>query len=432
MQAVCLILFFLILIVLSVPISFAVGLATFLALLVGQYDFITITGTLAQRTIVAVDSFPLLAIPFFILSGELMARGGIARRLIDLAQVFVGRFTGGLGHVNVFSCMLFGSISGSAAAAASTIGPATVPIMEEEGYDRDFGTALTMCSATLGLIIPPSNIMIIYCLVASTSVAAMFVSGYLPGLIMGLGLMAVTWFFSSKRKYGKVTKISFKEAIRRIQRSILSLLLVIIVIGGILGGFFTATEASAVAVIYAFILSVLVYKEISLKELPKIFLSCAITTAFFMFLIGTSKALGWLISDLHLPEKLSAAMLSISQNKYVILLLINIILLVIGTFMDMTPAVLIFTPIFLPVVTSPEIGLHPLHFGIMMIANLCIGLCTPPVGSMLFVGCAVTKTTITRVIPHLLPMFVVMIICLLFITYLPSNIILFFTRLLGL
>ncbi|MBN2289225.1 MAG: TRAP transporter large permease, partial [Candidatus Glassbacteria bacterium] len=343
-------------------------------------------------------------------------RGGLARRLIDFANVIVGRFRGGLAYVNVVTCMLFGSISGSAVAAVSSIGGFMIPVMNKKGYDRDFNAAVSITSATTGLLIPPSNIMIVYSLASGgVSVAFIFLAGFLPGILMGLGLMFVCWLFARKKGYGKEEGGGIKDFFIHFKRSFLSLLLVFIVLGGIIGGVFTATEASAVAVLYAFLLSVVLYREVRLSELPGIILECGITTAVVMLLIGTSMAMSWVLAYENIPQSISAFLVNLTDNKLLIFLIINLMLLAVGTFMDMTPAVLIFTPIFLPVVMN--LGMDPIHFGIMMIFNLCIGICTPPVGTALFVGCSIAKTTIGKVTRPLLPFFIAMIVVLFIVTY---------------
>ncbi len=375
--------------------------------------------TVAQQMATGINSFALLAIPFFILSGQLMGRGGIARRLIDFAKVLVGMFPGGLSYVNVLACMFFGAISGSAAAATSAIGGFMIPMMNKEGYDKNFNTAVTVTGATTGLLIPPSNILIVYSLASGgVSIAALFIAGYLPGFLVGLGLMTVCAVISIIKKYPVGKRENFIVGIKKFLDAIPSLLLVIIVIGGILAGYFTATEASAVAVLYALLLSVVFYREVKIKDLPSILLKTVETTAIVMLLIGTSKAMSWILSYENIPQNISAALIGMTNSKIVILLMINIILLIVGTFMDMTPAVLIFTPIFLPIVI--QLGMTPLHFGIMMVLNLCIGLCTPPVGSVLFLGCSIGKTTIADITKTLLPFFLAMIIVLMLITYIPA------------
>ncbi len=408
---------FVLLLYFNVPIAFCIGISTLITVLsVGGLPAYKIV---AQRIATGIDSFALLAIPFFILAGALMGRGGIARRLIDFANVLVGRFRGGLSYVNILTCMLFGAISGSAVAAVSSVGGFMIPLMNQEGYDRDFNVAVSITAATTGLLIPPSNVMIVYSLATGgvVSIAAIFLAGFLPGFLVGVSLMIVSGYLSIKRNYGHGEKVSLSEGVRRFFKAIPPVMLVVIVLGGILGGIFTATEASAIAVVYAFILSVLVYREVKWQEIPDVLLQTGITTAVVMLLIGTSMAMSWILAYENIPQSISAALLGLTNNKYIILLIINVILLFVGTFMDMTPAVLIFTPIFLPVVE--RLGMHPIHFGIVLITNLCIGLCTPPVGSCLFVGCGIGNTTITQVLKPLLPFFGAMILALLLITYIP-------------
>jgi len=409
---------FVILLLLNVPIAISIGVSTLLTMLFTIAPLPAIT-TVAQQMATGINSFALLAIPFFILSGLMMGRGGIARRLIDFAKVLVGMFPGGLAYVNVVSCMFFGSISGSAVAATSAIGGFMIPIMNKEGYDRDFNAAITVTSSTTGLLIPPSNVLIVYSLASGgVSIAALFIAGYLPGILVGLGLIGVAAVLSVINNYPVVGRTLFIESLKRFFDAIPSLLLIIIVIGGIIAGIFTATEASAVAVIYSFILSVIIYREVKFSELPEILLKTVETTAIVMLLIGTSKAMSWILSYENIPQTISATLIALTESKVLILLIINIILLAVGTFMDMTPAVLIFTPIFLPV--AVELGIDPIHFGIMMVLNLCIGLCTPPVGSVLFVGCGIAGTTISKMIKPLLPFYVAMIIALIFVIYVPE------------
>ncbi len=409
---------FLILLSIGVPISYSIGISSLLTMLISISSLPSVT-TIAQRTATGIDSFALLAIPFFILAGQLMNSGGIARRLIDFAKVIVGRLPGGLAFVNILAAMFFGAISGSAVAAASAIGGFMTPVMEKEGYDKNFSAAVNITSATTGLIIPPSNVLIVYSLASGgVSIAALFIAGYIPGIILGLSLMLVAFIHAKRKNYKVNVEITFSDSIKKLLDAIPSLLLIVIVIGGIVAGYFTATEASAVAVLYAFILSVFIYKEIKLKDLPQILLSSASTTAIVMLLVGTSMAMSWVMAYENIPQNVAEALLALSSNKIVILIIINIILLFIGTFMDMTPAVLIFTPIFLPVVM--QLGVDPIHFGIIMVMNLSVGLCTPPVGSVLFVGCSVANLPITKVIKPLIPMFIAMFVALLLVTYIPE------------
>ena len=405
------------LLVMNVPIAVCIGVATLVTIL--SLGDVPTAYIVSQKVSNGIASFPLLAIPFFILSGVLMGEGGMARRLMDFASSVIGRFHGGLAYVNTMTCMMFGAISGSAAAAVSSIGGFMIPEMERKNYGRDFSVALTTASATTGLLIPPSNIMIVYAVVAgNVSVAGLFLGGVIPGIVMGLLIMTACFFMNRKLAVGTGEPASMKQMIVCFGHAFPSLLLVLIVIGGILGGVFSATEASAVAVLYALILGVVVYREVKITDLPRIFLKASKTTSVVMILVGASQAMGWILAYEQIPQTVSSALLAISENKIVILLIINLLLLVVGTFMDMTPAVLIFTPILLPVVT--KLGLEPVHFGIFMIANLCIGLCTPPVGTCLFIGCGVGKTTIANVVRPLIPIFFAMSIGLILITYVPG------------
>jgi tripartite ATP-independent transporter DctM subunit len=417
------------LMLLNVPIAVCIGLAT-VATIASLGDVPT-GYVVAQRLSTGISSFPLLAIPFFVLSGVLMGDGGMARRLMEFASSLVGRFPGGLAYVNTLSCMLFGAVSGSAAAAVSSIGSFMIPQMVEKGYKREFAVALTATSATTGLLIPPSNIMIVFAVVSgNVSVAALFLAGVLPGLLMGLALMRasfVTLRFLTPASVRAAARAAAAQAtaagatgpsvIGAFLGAVPSLLLVVVVLGGILGGLFSATEASAIAVAYCLILAMFFYKEVRLAALPEILLRSAKTTSVVMFLVGASQAMSWVLAYEQIPQMVSAAMLALSADPLMVLLLINVLLLIVGTFMDMTPAVLIFTPIFLPVVMG--LDMHPVHFGIVIIANLCIGLCTPPVGTCLFLGCSVGKTTIAKVVPSAIPFFIAMAIALLAITYIP-------------
>jgi len=375
--------------------------------------------TIAQRMTTGIDSFALLAIPFFILAGEIMKRGGIANRLINFAKSLVASLPGGLAYVNVLASMLFGAISGSALAAASAIGSTMTDRMEKEGYPRTFSASVNITSSTTGLLIPPSNILIVYALASggTASVAALFIAGYLPGILLGFAIMGYIAFVAIHRGYAKGKRATIFEIWTYFRKAFFSLLLLVIVVGGIVAGIFTATEASVIAVLYAAVLS-LIYGDMKTKDFPDVLLSSAKTTAVVMFLICTSMAMSWLSSFEGIPEMISTFLLEQLHNKFAIFLAINIILLIIGTFMDMTPAVLIFTPIFLPVVTT--LGMDPVHFGIVIVLNLCIGICTPPVGTLLFVGSGVAKVPVTQVIKPLLPFLAIMVIVLMLISYIPE------------
>jgi tripartite ATP-independent transporter DctM subunit len=409
---------FIVLLLLKVPVAYSIGIATALSLLLNIDSMPGLT-TIAQRMTTGIDSFALLAIPFFILAGEIMKRGGIANRLINFAKSLVASLPGGLAYVNVLASMLFGAISGSALAAASAIGSIMTDRMEKEGYPRTFSASVNITSSTTGLLIPPSNILIVYALASggTASVAALFIAGYLPGILLGFAIMGYIAFIAISRGYAKGRRATIFEVWTYFRKAFFSLLLLLIVVGGIVAGIFTATEASVIAVLYAAVLS-LIYGDMKTGDFPEVLLSSAKTTAVVMFLICTSMAMSWLFSFEGIPEMISTFLLEQLHNKFAIFLAINMILLLIGTFMDMTPAVLIFTPIFLPVVTT--LGMDPVHFGIVIVLNLCIGICTPPVGTLLFVGSGVAKVSVTQVIKPLLPFLAIMVIVLMLISYIPE------------
>jgi tripartite ATP-independent transporter DctM subunit len=427
-EVLVLVISFIILLGIGLPIAFSIAISATITLLVSVPAMATLT-TVAQRMATGLDSFTLLAIPFFILAGQLMNSGGIARRLIDFARALVGALPGGLAFVNIVANMMFGAISGSAVASASAIGGAMGPRMEKEGYDKSYSAAVNISSATTGLIIPPSNTLIVFSLASGgVSIAALFMAGYLPGLLIGALLMLTAGIMAKKRNYPRGEKASFNEVVRTFVSALPSLLMLVVVIGGIVNGLFTATEASAIAVLYAAVL-VFIYKEVAIAQIRPLLLDTIKTTCIVLFLVATSISLSWVMAYENIPQTITTVLLSISDNPIIILLIINIVLLCVGIFMDMTPAVLIFTPIFLPVVAAT--GMDPVHFGIMMILNLCIGLCTPPVGSVLFVGCSVAKIKIQSVIRPLLPLFLTMLIGLMLVAFVPQ-ISLFLPRLLGL
>ena len=403
---------------LGVPISFSIGLATLAAGCMMLPLEVTLA-VIGQKVATGLDSFSLLAIPFFIFAGVLMNCGGIAHRLINLSQVIVGRMPGSLGHVNVMANMMFGSISGSAVAAAAAVGGTMSPMQKKAGYDPAYSAAINVTSCITGLLIPPSNVLNIYALTAGgISVATLFMAGYIPGILMGLSIMVVGAVIAKRRGYPVAERPTLAVVLKAFWDAFPSLLLVFVVMGGILGGIFTATEASAIAVVYTFILSVLIYREVKFKDLPKIILDSVITTSIVLLLIGISVGMSWAMTNADIPYTISDALMSVSENPFVILLIINIILLIVGVFMDMTPAVLIFTPIFLPIATN--LGMDPVHFGIMMVFNLCIGLCTPPVGSALFVGCSVAGVRLQDLLKPMLPFFGALLVTLLAVTYIPS------------
>lgn len=391
---------------LGVPISFGIGLSAFLALVISFPTDIA-AQIVAQKLMTALDSFGLLAIPLFILAGAIMNQGGIARRLVEFAKLMVGFLPGALAHCNVLANMMFGAISGSAVSSAAAVGEIMLPLQRKEGYDASFATAVNVASAPTGLLIPPSGALILFSLVSGgTSVAALFVAGYIPGFLMGLGLMVVAARVAHREGYPTYPRPAFKELGKAFLDALPSLFMIVVVIGGIIKGLFTASEASAVAVLYALILSFL-YREITLKQLPNIVLGATVTTSIVLFLVGGSVAMSWVFSAANIPELVVNVLGMVSQEPVVILLMINLILLLSGTFLDLTPALLIFTPIFLPIVV--KLGVDPVHFGVMMVLNLCIGTCTPPVGSLLFVGSSVSGVPIPEIVRHLIPMYVVLV-----------------------
>ncbi|MDO5338317.1 MAG: TRAP transporter large permease [Eubacteriales bacterium] len=407
-----------IMLIAGVPIAVALGISSVCAILpVMDTSVAVLTG--AQRIFSGISVFSLLAIPFFILAGNIMNKGGIAVRLINLAKLLTGRTPGALAQTNVIANMLFGAISGSGTAAASAMGSIIGPIEKDEGYDPNFSSAVNIATAPTGLLIPPSNVMITFSLVSGgTSVAALFMAGYIPGFLWGLACMLVIFVIAKKRGYRSTQKFTGKEKVKIILEALPCLLLILIVIGGIIAGIFTATEGSVVAVVYSLLLSLFGYKSIKVKDIPKLLKDSAEMTGIIIFLIGVSSIMSWVMAFTNIPTLVSNGLLSISNNKFVILFLINIILLVVGTFMDMTPACLIFTPIFLPVCTA--LGMSTIHFGIMLIFNLCIGTITPPVGTTLFVGVKVGGVKIETVIPQLLYYFAAIFIVLLLVTYIPA------------
>jgi tripartite ATP-independent transporter DctM subunit len=417
LDIIILILSFLILLGIGMPVAWALGITGLITLLL-NVDSLIAFATLGQQFITSLDSFTLLAIPFFILAGQIMNQGGIATRLIQFAKNLVGSMPGGLAQINVVAAMLFGAIAGSSVAAASAIGSILGPKMEKEGYSKEFGASINITSASLGLVIPPSNVLIVYSLASGgASIAALFIAGYIPGILTGLGLMVIAALWTIRKKYPVGARASLKELTQSFAQAVPSLLLLFIVIGGIVVGIFTATEAAAIAVVYSLGLA-FIYREVGIKDLPDILIRAVKTTSIVMLLIAASITLSWVMTFGHLPQTVSEFMLGLSDNKIVILIIINVILLFVGMFMDMTPAILIFTPILLPVVT--QLGIHPVHFGIIMVMNLCIGICTPPVGTLLFVGISIAGTTIEKMIKPLLPLFIGMIIVLLIVTFWPE------------
>lgn len=401
----------------GVPIAVSIGFSSAISMLIITPADIAFA-TSAQRVFAGSNSFSLIAIPFFVLAGNIMNNGGIAIRLVNAAKVLAGKRPGALAITNIIANMFFGAISGSAAAAAAAIGGTMGPIQKEEGYDPNYSVAANVASAPTGTLIPPSNTMIVFSTVAgSVSIAALFLAGYIPGLIWGLGCIILASREAKKRGYVNEVTLTGKEKLKVLWQAVPSLLLIVIIVGGIMKGVFTATEASAISVVYSLILSFL-YKSIKVSDLPRIILQSAVTTGIITFMIGVSSIMSWAMAFTEIPDMIANAVLGLTSNKYLILLLINIILLIVGTFMDATPAILIFTPILLPIVTS--LGVNPVQFGIIICMNLAVGIITPPVGTVLFTGCKVGGVTIESVVKDMIPYFVVIIISLLLVTFIPQ------------
>ncbi|MGE0074488.1 MAG: TRAP transporter large permease [Sphaerochaetaceae bacterium] len=408
---------FVILLLLKFPITFTLFISSVFTALYLNIPLMSIV----QRTVSGVNSFSLLAIPFFILAGEIMGRGGISRRLVEFSNALVGRVQGGLAQVNVLASMFFGGISGSAVADVSSIGTMLIPMMVDKGYDDDYSVAVTVTSSCQGVIIPPSHNMIIFSLAAGggVSVGKLFMGGIVPGILLGVALMIVSYIIAVKRGYPKEERYGLKRTLKVSRDAILGLLTVVIIIGGVVSGVFTATESASVAAVYAFIITFLVYREISIKEIPKILLHSLRTLAMVMSLIAAASAFGWLLAYLRIPQAVTMFLLGISHNPVVLLLLINVMLLVLGAIMDMAPLIIIVTPILFPVVVG-QMGMDPIQFGIMLILNLAIGLCTPPVGSALFVGSAIGKISIEKATKAMLPFYAAMIVTLMLVTFWPG------------
>ncbi len=406
---------FAVLLLAGVPVAFALGASA-----IATMAWLDIPLIVAfQRMAAGMNVFALMAIPFFIYAGELMNHSGIAERLVRFAHSLLGRVRGGLGQVNVLASMMFGAVSGSAVASASAMGSALVPVMKEEGYDPDYSVDVTISAATTGLLIPPSHNMIIYAIAAGgLPIGALFLAGVVPGLMLGMALMVVAYIIARRRGYPAGEFPGWLIVAKTFVYAIPGLLSAVIIVGGILSGVFTATESSAIAVIYTMIVSALVYRSLDRKAFVRASLSAVRTTAMVLLVIGTAAAFGWVLAVTEVPLRLSNAMLEISSNPIVILLLINLILLALGTFMDMSPLIVISTPIFLPV--AIELGVDPVHFGIIMILNLGTGLITPPVGSVLFVGSAVGGVRIEEAIRGLWPFYLAFIVMLGLVTYVPA------------
>jgi tripartite ATP-independent transporter DctM subunit len=407
---------FLILLFLNMPISFAIGIG---AVISGLTLWDVDNTTIVQRMLAAINVFPLLAVIFFIFSGVLMARGGISARLVRLEEVIVGRIPGGLAHINILSSMFFGGVSGSAVADVSSIGAMMIPAMEKDGYSRPYATAVTLTSAVMGPIIPPSIAMIIFAHVAgSVSIAGLFLAGAIPGVLIGIGLMGVA-FVNAKLYHGKVIpSIPLKEKLIRVVDGVAGMMTIVIILGGITSGIFTATEAGAVAAFYALILTVFIYRSIKISELPAILYECCIINAVVLFLVATSSVFTWILTYENFPTMVSDMLLSVTENKIIILLILNVLLLFLGMFIDQTPAIIMLVPVFLPL--AQRLDIHLIHLGVIVVINLSFGLITPPVGTSLFVGCRIANLPITAVVRPMLQFLPIMIAVLLLVTYVPD------------
>lgn len=406
---------FLTFLVLGIPIAFVLGLTSFVALLYsGNIPFLLIPKEMFSGT----DSFPLLAVPFFILAGNLMNAGGITRRLIHFCNILLGYIRGGLALVNVVASMFFAGITGAAVADTSALGSILIPAMTREKYDRDFSAAVTAASSTVGPIIPPSIPMVILGTVGELSVGALFLAGVVPGILVGLSLLAVSYIISVKRDYPKEKIKSLKEFLFGLKDALLALLMPGIILGGILGGIFTPTEAAVVAVVYAFLISCLIYREIRWRDLPRVLIDSVVTTSIIMLVIANSAIFGWILANHQVPQTVAQIFLSISSNKWVLLLLINIFLLFVGTFMETTASLIILTPILLPL--AIKVGIDPIHFGLVMVLNLVIGLITPPLGVCLFIACSIAKITLEQIVKAILPFLIAAIGVLFLVTYVPE------------
>ncbi|EHW9787700.1 TRAP transporter large permease [Escherichia coli] len=419
---------FVVLLAMGSPIGICIVIASFSTMMLVLPFDVAMFST-AQKMFSSLDSFALLAVPFFVLSGVIMNSGGIASRLVNFATLFTGKLPGSLSYTNIVGNMMFGAISGSAIAASTSIGGVMVPMSAREGYDRSFAAAVNIASAPTGMLIPPTTAFILYALASGgTSIAALFAGGLVAGLLWGIGCMLVTLIVAKRHNYRVFFTVQKGMVLKVSVEAIPSLMLIVIIVGGIVQGIFTAIEASAIAVVYTLLLTVVFYRTLKLKDLPSILLQTVVMTGVIMFLLATSSAMSFSMSITNIPTALSNMILGISANKLVILLVITVFLLIIGAFMDIGPAILIFTPILLPIMI--KLGVDPIHFGIIMIYNLAIGTITPPVGSGLYVGASVGKVKVEEVIKPLLPFYAVIIGVLLLITYIPGMT-LFLPRLLG-
>ncbi|MDR7869692.1 MAG: TRAP transporter large permease [Tissierellaceae bacterium] len=407
---------FVLIIAIGAPIALALGLSSLLSVFMGTTLPLSL---IPQRMFTAADSFPMMAIPFFMLSGALMETGGISRRLINLAEKLVGHLTGGLAMVGIVSCMFFAAISGSGPATVAAIGGIMVPYMVRAGYDKSFASAVMAIAGSIGIIIPPSIPMVTYGVVAGASIGAMFMGGILPGALIGLALMVASYFTCKKSGYGiGEGKFSMKEALVALKEAFWAILMPVIILGGIYGGFFTPTEAAAIAVAYGFIVGFFIYKELKLSDLPDIFINSAVSTATVMLIIAAASVFGWVLTAERIPDAVAVGFTKLTDNPMVYMLLINLLLLIVGTFMETNAAIIILTPIFLPL--ALKLGINPIFFGIIMVVNLALGMVTPPLGVNLFVACGISKITIEQITKAVIPLIIVNIGVIILLTLVPQ------------
>ncbi len=406
---------FVLLIIMTVPISFALGISAAVWIAIGgQVPLIL----MPQRMYAGIDSFPLIAIPFFILAGKIMSTGGISDRLIKVASVLVGRFQGGLAYINVVSSMFFAGITGSATADASSIGSILIPSMIKKGYDKDFTVAVTSTAAVIGILIPPSIPMVLYGIITNTSIGDLFLAGAVPGILVGAVLILTSAIIAKKRGYPREEKYSLKQSIAIIADGILPVLTVVIVLGGIILGIFTPTEAAVIAVAYAFVLSYFVYGELKLRDLPKMLLETVEMNGMVMLMVAAATIFSWIVTSQMIPKAIADFLLASIHNKFLMLLVFNVVLLIAGCILDLTPAMIIFVPVLAPI--AFQMGVNPIHFGAMVVVNLGIGLFTPPVGAVLFVSCSIAKINMKEIIRGFIPFFAAMLAVLLVVTYIPA------------
>jgi C4-dicarboxylate transporter, DctM subunit len=404
-----------VLFLINIPIAVALGLASMIVLLIQDNVSLMVV---VQKMFNSTDSFTLMAVPFFILAGKLMESGGISKRMMNFASTMVGSLHGGLAIISIVTCMFFAAVSGSAAATTAAVGSILIPAMVKKGYDKSFSTAIQAAGGTIGVMIPPSVPLILFGVIAGASISDLFIAGILPGIFVGLSLIIVAYFISRKRGYGKEERSSLKEMVIAFKDAILALLMPVIILGGIYGGIFTPTEGSVVAVVYGLIVGLLIYKEIKLKDLPEIFISSAVTSAVILFIISCASIFGFLLTREQIPQEISNAMLGITSNPIMLLIIINVLLLIVGTFLETSAAIVILAPILVPIVSAAGIDL--VHFGVIMVVNLAIGMITPPVGINLFVASNIANIKLEHIVRAIVPFLIILIVDVLIISFMPS------------